>query len=148
MSKICGFFIAASAVFFFSTAVRAGENILLALNPSVKPAAAVKSAEIILSTAAQTGAADIGTTDFDAFSAVNDPLYREGSKEFLQQESKQDAVNEAAKTRPGQAVRDAPASKTARPEAAEKIAKPQQAIKKPKAKKPVSADPLNVKNTL
>ena len=149
MSKTFGFFMAASAVLFFSAAGQAAENTLLALNTAqARPALAIKSAELLQPATGQVKAADIGTTDFDALSEVNDPLYREGSKEFLQQEVKQDAVNGPAKTEVKQPMRDAPISKSAVSKSAVKGAKRRPSMKKPGAKKIINADPVKVKDTL
>lgn len=144
MSRIHGFLMAAMAVLFIPAGVCAGDKVLLALNSAPVQTAAVKTAALLPPATAQAPVADIGTSDYDAFSAVNDPLYREGSKEFLQQVSAQDAV----KPEPGKAqapvLRDAPADGAV--PAVVPARKP--VIKKLKTKKPVHADPLKVKDTL
>lgn len=148
MSKRSVLFAAAAAVIFFSGAARAGDNVLLALNGPEKPAIRITAAQL---TAPATGQAAVPceeACDYDALSAVNDPLYREGSKEFLQQVSKTDEAKPAAavKTPAAPALRDAPNSGPAAVGPAP--VKPHPALKKPKVKKTGPADPLKVKNTL
>lgn len=129
MSKINGLCLTASFALLFTGAASAGDNVLLALNvpapaPVTKVAAALKA-----DATAQAQAPAISATDFDALSSVNDPLYREGSKELLQQVIKQDSEKAAPKTQ----LRDAPVSREM---------KPLKKLKKIKTRKPVHADPL------
>ena len=65
-------------------------SVLFAVNTPVKE---IIKSELKSSTTtqAQVKVLDAGYTDFDALSAVNDPLFREGSKELLKQISKEDA---------------------------------------------------------
>lgn len=152
--KISGaFFMAVSALIVFSGAARAADNVLLALNKPAKTELAIRTSDLALKTTAQINAAAPVSEDFDAFSAVNDPLYRESSKAFLQQVSKQDAVaaekaEQPAKKEPvKEALRDAPNSPVPAPAAAEP-AKVQPVIKKSKLMKVIPADPVKSKNTL
>lgn len=119
----------------------AEDGVLLALNTPAKPAIETLASGLASQTTAQLDGA-METTDFDAFSAVNDPLYREGSKEFLEQAIKADgAASDKA------ALRDAPADvkgKAAVP--AVKAASP--AARKAKAARPVKADPVQTKKAL
>ncbi|OGR44426.1 MAG: hypothetical protein A2X35_06870 [Elusimicrobia bacterium GWA2_61_42] len=148
MKHTPGFFLAAAAVVFISAAAHAGDNVLLALNSREKPAAAITVSELGAAATAQAKLSCLEGCDFDAFSAVNDPLYREGSKEFLKQVSKTDAAAPAEKKRTAPALRDAPNSGKV-PAALRPVdVKPHPAIKRPKIKKTGPADPLKVKNTL
>jgi len=141
MSKVSRLLLAVSAVVLFSASARAGEKVLLALNTPPKSSISSISTELKAQATAQ---ALLGATDFDAFSAVNDPLYRESSKELLKQEIKNDAgKTNAAK----ESLRDAPISKEALPGAARPV-KVRPLLKKPGAGKPLHADPVKVKNTI
>lgn len=131
MYKMRGFLFAASAVLFFAGAAAAKDNVLLALNVPVKPDIRLSS-ELKQAATSQLRADYI---DYDAVS-VNDPLYREGSREMLKQVIKDD---EAAKDAQKPAMRDAPISKDA---------KPAKAVKKPRVKKPLHTDPVKGKSTL
>lgn len=143
MSKIFNFQLAALAVILSAGAARAEGGLLLASNTTGIPPANVISAELKTSATAQFRTDVPGYTDFDAFSSVNDPLYREGSKELLKQAIKNEADK---KVSPRDALRDAPISKEALPGAAAPV-KIRSAIKKPKADKPLHADPVKVNNT-
>jgi len=135
MYKLSGFFLAAAAVLCFSGAARAGESALLALNLPAKPAVNQVTQALKEPATAQARLAPAGYTDFDAFSSVNDPLYREGAREMLKQVIKEDKAPAPAR----QELRDAPISKDAKP------GKP---LKRAKLKKPVHADPIKGKSTL
>ena len=84
---------------------------------------------------AQARVSPAGYTDFDAFSSVNDPLYREGSRELLKQAIREDKPAGAAKPE----LRDAPISKDA---------KPAKRLKRARTRQPVHADPVKEKSTL
>lgn len=129
MSKINGLCLAASFALLLTGVASAGDNVLLALNvpapaPVVKVAAALKA-----DATAQAQAPAISASDFDALSSVNDPLYREGSKQLLKQVIRQDSEKAAPKTQ----LRDAPISRDM---------KPLNKLKRTKTRKPVQADPL------
>lgn len=129
----------AAALFMACGFASAGDGVLLALNTPVKPAIETLAPGLSEPATAQVSAGAIETTDFDAFSAVNDPLYREGSKEFLEQAIKADG---------DAALRDAPADvkgKSAVP-AVKSPASP--AARKAKSVKPVKADPVQTKKAL
>lgn len=147
MKKSLWSLLAASAVLFFAGAAGAAGNVLLALNTKERPAAVVITAELKAQTTAQLMTDGLEQNDFDALSVAGDPLYREGSKEFLQQQSKADAAPAAPAAAP--ALRDAPNS----PAPAVLKAAPVRAvlpavIRKPKARQPPPLDPIKVKNTL
>lgn len=135
MSKLSGFFLAAAAVLCFSGAADARDNTLLALNLPAKPAVTQVTQALKEPATAQARVSPAGYTDFDAFSAVNDPLYREGSRELLKRVIREDRPAGAVK----QELRDAPISKDA---------KPGKSLKRGKMKKPVHADPVKIKSTL
>ena len=143
MLKVYSFFLAASAVILFSGAARAGEKITLASNTPVKQSVIPVSAELKGSATAQIRIDVAGYTDYDAFSSVNDPLFREGSRELLKHEIKTDAESKAA---PRDNLRDAPISKELQRGAAGKV-KVRTYIKKARAVKPLHADPVKVKDT-
>lgn len=145
MSKIYGFFLAASAVLFVSAGVYAGDKALLALNTVPVQDPQIKTAALLPAATAQAAVTDLESSDFDALSSAGDPLYREGSREFLEQVSAQDAAKGDAKKAEKPALRDAPADNGKAP-AAVPARKP--ALGKLKLKKPVHADPLKVKDTL
>lgn len=148
MKRSSGFFWAALAVMIFTGAACAGDNVVLALNRRVKTAAAITTAGL---KAPATGQAKIpcpASCDFDAFSAVNDPLYREGSKEFLEQVSKTDDARPGKKEQAAPALRDAPNSGGAPVAVRRGPVKPHPAIKRPKVRKTGPADPLKAKNIL
>lgn len=135
--KLCGFLLAASAVILFSGAARAEGGALLALNtPAVSATAA--PAELKEPATAQIKIDVPGYTDFDVYSSVNDPLYREGSRSLLKEVVKNDA--------PADTLRDAPISKEARPAAIRQV-KPGAPLKKIKVRKPLHTDPVKAKNT-
>lgn len=149
------FFLIVPVVMFFCGAANAADNILLAVNKPVKTELLIKTSDLAARTTAQVNAEVPATGDFDALSAVNDPLYREGSKEFLQQVSKQDdvAADKAEKAEKPvkkepvkEALRDAPNSPA--PAAAAAPAKVQPVIKRSKLMKVIPADPVKSKNTL
>jgi hypothetical protein len=145
MSKCKGFFLAASAVLFFAAVSHAADKALLALNAVPAQEPAVKEAPLQQAATAQFSVPATGETDFDALSAAGDPLFREGSKELLKEAARQDGLKEqkAAPAPAPRDFRDAPAGKAAVPAAV-----PASVIGKPKAKKPVHADPVQAKDTL
>ncbi|MCM2268166.1 MAG: hypothetical protein NDI60_10390 [Elusimicrobiales bacterium] len=135
--KLSAMFFAAAAVVVFCPGVRAAEIVPPKIE-TVKPAAAV---QLAAPATAQLSAPCLESCDFDALSTVNDPLYREGSKEFLKQvAATAPAAAPQAKPALGKDLRDAPNSAPA--------AAPHPAIKKPAGKKHGPADPVKVKNTL
>ena len=119
---------AASAV--FSSPALAGDNVPRALGAAAKE---IKSAPLPNRAKATVKPGDAGYNDFDALSAVNDPLYREGSRQLLKQVVKAGA---AAAVKAAPAFRDAPNSRHA------------PGLKKPRVKKTVPADPVKAKDTL
>lgn len=143
MFKIYSFLLAASAFILFSGAARAEGRITLASNTPVKQSINPVSAELKDSATAQIRIEVAGYTDFDVFSSVNDPLYREGSRELLKQGIKTDAENKAAAKA---ALRDAPISKELQSGAPAKV-KVRAQLKRAKAVKPLHADPVKVKDT-
>ena len=152
--KITSAFFAAVSIFtVFGGAANAADNVLLALNKPVKDELTIKTSGLALKTTAQINAAAPVSEDFDAFSAVNDPLYRESSKEFLQQVSKQDAAVADKAEKPArkeplkEVLRDAPNSPAAAAPAAQP-AKVQPVIKRSKLMKVIPADPVKSNNTL
>jgi uncharacterized membrane protein len=149
MKKAFWSFLAASAVMLFAGRAGAEENALLALNTKAPPAAAITT-ELQAQATAQIRAEGIEPNDFDALSEVNDPLYRESSKEFLQQVSKDDAAKPADKAQAKPALRDAPNSQVpaAVKPVQEKPAVPAAVISKPRTKAPPPLDPVKAKNTL
>jgi hypothetical protein len=134
-------FAAASAVIVFYGAALAGAP----AEPARKTAAAPAAIQTQLSaqTTAQALTPGLESCDFDALSTVNDPLYRESSKEFLKQVSGS-AEKKPAAAKP--ALRDAPNSPTIVKPAAAPV--PHPAIKKPAGKKHGPGDPVVIKNTL
>ncbi len=143
MNRSSMFIMAACAVFVFSGSAGAAEKVLVALNLPVKSGINISTPRLPAPTTSQimTGGED---SDFDALS-VNDPLYREGSKELLEQISKQEAAKPAVKSVPKPALRDAPVSKKV-PGAVPAGGSP--AVKKVRGKKPVHSDPVKAKNIL
>ncbi|OGR67786.1 MAG: hypothetical protein A2081_00385 [Elusimicrobia bacterium GWC2_61_19] len=143
-------FMAAAAVVLFSGAARAGETVLPAWNSPVKPAAALTAGDLKAAATGQMSSPCLEACDFDALSAVNDPLYREGSKKFLEQVAKTEEAKPAAKvkTQAAPVLRDAPNSGPAPAAIRPGSVKPHPALKKPKVKKTGPADPLKSKNTL
>lgn len=135
---------AASAVIFFAVAASAGETPVTQPGAKAKPAAVTRPLQA--GATAQLTAPVQEQGDFDAFIAVNDPLYREGSKEFLKQVAAQDAKPAAAapKAAPATQLRDAPVSPSA---VKGSLPSPHPAIKRP-VKKTGPADPIKVKNTI
>lgn len=146
--RLTGSLLAVSAVLLFSTAARAAQGTLLALNkPSpaaAAPAQPALAAELKAPATAQAAADVPGYTDFDAFTSANDPLYREAAKESLRQAVIKDA---GKKETPAAALRDAPVSKDVRPGAV-RPAKVRGRLKRPGTGKPLHADPVKVKNTI
>jgi len=141
--KISGIvFAAASVLIVFCGAARAGAPVEPVRKTAVVPAA------IQTQLAAQTTAQALapGLEDFDALSTVNDPLYREGSKEFLKQVSGSEGNKPAGGEVSKPVLRDAPNSAPAVKPAA--LPEPHPAIKKPAGKKHGPADPVVIKNTL
>ena len=148
------FFVAVSALVVFCGAARAADNVLLAVNKPVKAGLSIKTAELAPKATAQINIQAAESEDFDAFSAVNDPLYREGSKEFLEQVSRQDE----AKTEKAEPEKKAPVNKTELRDAPNSPApavlpapvpvKAEPAIRKSRLMKVIPADPVKAKNTL
>lgn len=152
MKMTSTFFVAVSALVVFCGAARAADNVLLAVNKPVKTGLSIKTAELAPKATAEIKIQAAESEDFDAFSAVNDPLYREGSKEFLEQVSRQDAVKPERKEPAKPALRDAPNSPApavvpAAVPAADPV-KAQPVIRKSKLMKVIPADPVKAKNTL
>ena len=146
MNKLSGS-IAAAAVLFFCAGAYAADNVLLALNTRATPEIKIQTSGLTAPATAQAKLGAIETGDFDALS-VNDPLYREGSREFLEQVSRQDAVKPVVKPAAKPALRDAPISKKVPALVPGARVKESPAVKKIRVKKPVRSDPLNIKNTL
>jgi hypothetical protein len=150
MKVTSALFMAVSAVLFFSGAARAADNVLLAVNKPVKTELSIKT-ELASAATVQINAGAAVSDDFDALSAVNDPLYREGSKEFLQQVSKLDAAGPDKAEKPAkkepvkEALRDAPNSPA--PDAIAEPAKVKPVIKRSRLIKVIPADPVKSKNT-
>ncbi|MDO8805193.1 MAG: hypothetical protein Q7R35_12245 [Elusimicrobiota bacterium] len=143
MFKTYCFFLAASAVILFSGAARAEGKKPPAPGKPAKQAINAISAELKVSTTAQFKADIPGYTDFDAFSSVNDPLYREGSKELLKQVMENDAGKKGAAR---DTLRDAPISKELQ-HGAVRAVKARPFMKKARAGKPLHTDPVKAKNT-
>ncbi|OGS17456.1 MAG: hypothetical protein A2234_01560 [Elusimicrobia bacterium RIFOXYA2_FULL_58_8] len=122
------FVFTAVAVAVLSAGAVAGETALPARRA---PAKEDIKTELARPATSQIKTPDAGYTDFDALSAINDPLYREGARALLKQVSKDDA---AAAAKP--VLRDAPNSR------------PASLIKRPRVKKALPVDPVKVKNTL
>ena len=117
-------------------------KIQTAASPSGLTAAATNYLE-----SGQGDAAGIGYSDFDEFNNVNDPLFREGSKEFLRTGFLNDEAGKAAKA---SSLRDAP-SDTGGKTVVKKRSSPQKTkpvIKKRKTIKSLRVDPLKNKNTI
>ena len=101
-------------------------------------------------------AAGIGYTEFDGFNNVDDPLYREGAKAFLQKAMEADKIKAVSKDVPARPVvmRDAPASipaKSAQPAQAGSIDADKAIVpplKKNRLIKMIPADPLKDKSIL
>lgn len=136
------FFLAASAVVLFSAGAFAADGALLALNPAPAAGPGIKVSALLQPATAQAPVEEPGVTAFDALSAAGDPLFREGSKALLKEAARQDGLKAKENAGTAPAFRDAPSD--AAPAAVP--AKP--VISRPKAKKPVHADPLQVKDTL
>jgi len=151
MKITSAFFMAVSAVIVFGGAARAADNVLLALNKPVTTELSIKTGLASKATV-QINAEPGVSEDFDALSTVNDPLYREGSKEFLQQVSKLDAAGPDKAEKPEkkepvkEALRDAPNSPA--PAAIAEPVKVQPVIKRSRLIKVIPADPVKSKNTL
>lgn len=143
MLKLHVFFLAAFAGGLCSGAARAEGGVLLALNTPAKPSIARILRELKDPAAARPETVVPGYTDFDALSSVNDPLYRAGSKQLLEQAVKKDVKKKNA---PQRTLRDAPISKKAQPGAGGP-AKARALKKKTRAAKPIHTDPIKVKNT-
>lgn len=137
-----GFFLAASAVVLFSAGAFAADKALLALNPVPAADPGIKVSALLQPATAQVPVEEPGVTAFDALSAAGDPLFREGSKALLKEAARQDGLKAKGTAEAAPVFRDAPADTAP----AAVPAKP--VISRPKAKKPVHADPLQVKDTL
>lgn len=165
MTIKAGHVLAASAVLFFCGFAFADDGVTLALNTQARPAAVNTAALAPAATAqVQADGACLEGCDFDALSEVNDPLFREGSRQLLEQAAKDDDAKADAKAPP--VLRDAPNSapvqgraKTAAPAAketpavkaapaAEGVQAPHPAIKKPAVKDQGPADPVKGSNLL
>lgn len=138
---------AASAVIFFAVAASAGEA--PAAQPAQPAAKAALQRPLQAQATAQISVPQQEQGDFDALSAVNDPLYREGSREFLKQVAAQDAKRPqppaaATKAAPAPQLRDAPVSPSA---VKGTLPQPHPAIKRP-VKKLGPADPIKGNNTI
>jgi hypothetical protein len=98
----------------------------------------------------------IGYTEFDGFNNIDDPLYREGSKVFLQKAMEADKVKAVSKDVPARhsVMRDAPSgipAKTVQPAPArnsDENKAPAPPLKKNRLIKMIPADPLKAKSTL
>ena len=159
MKMTSAFLAAVSAIIVFGGAAGAADNILLAVNKPARTELSIKTSELAPRTTAELISEAPVSDDFDAFSAVNDPLYREGSKEFLQQVSSQDEdkTKKIEKTeKDGMPVKAAPAGKTVLrdapnskvPAAAAEPVKVKPLIRKSKLMKVIPADPVKANNTL
>ncbi|HBA61623.1 MAG TPA: hypothetical protein DCZ92_12580 [Elusimicrobia bacterium] len=100
-----------------------------------KPVKEIIRAELAASATAQVKTPERGYTDFDALNAVNDPLFRPGSRELLKQISKEEAQPAPRAELKKPVLRDAPNSNP-------------RSIRKPKVKKSAPADPLKPVNIL
>lgn len=131
LMKLAAFLVfAAAASAAFSGPARAGENVPRAIGAAAKENT---SAPLTSQSKAGVKTGDAGYNDFDALSSVNDPLYREGSRQLLRQVVKAGA---AAAVRPAPAFRDAPNSRRA------------PGLKMPRVKKAIPADPVKAKDTI
>ncbi|OIN99508.1 MAG: hypothetical protein AUJ51_12565 [Elusimicrobia bacterium CG1_02_56_21] len=169
MLKVSGFVAAAAVIIVLSGPAGAENNVLLALNtPSEScvdsgacPGSVARDIPRILSANEQPGvlsdsqlpvltglqasateqlkAGIPGYTDFDALSSVNDPLYREGSRELLKEVIRADKLKKNAAP---ETLRDAPVSKSP----AVRV-KGRPSFKKTRSAKPLHSDPVKVKNT-
>ena len=152
MKITSAFFMAVSALVTFGGPARAADNILLAVNKPAKTEISIKASGLAAKATAQINAEAAVSDGFDAFNAVNDPLYREGSKEFLKQVSKQDSVTadkaeKSEKKTPVKAIlRDAPNSQA--PASVAEPVKVQPVLRKSKLMKVIPADPVKSNNTL
>jgi len=158
ISAVCS-----AALFIFSLAAKAAGDARTKAATAPVPQVAVKLAEKVLSSAtsyaepADTGESVIGHTEFDEFNNINDPLYREGSKELLEQAIVDDSAPKAAvKDAPAKQkiMRDAPAdipAKAARTVPAKNVNEIKSPVFPPKKNrliKLVPADPVENKSTL
>ncbi len=143
-----GHVMAASAVLFLSGfAFAAGNAVPAAPKPASFPVAAGELAPGSTVQLALPSGTSLSGSDFDALSEGNDPLFREGSKELLQQELKASGpAAPAAKP----VLRDAPNSggKAAAPARGKPAVKPQPVIKKPAPRDHGPADPVKTNNLL
>ena len=144
-----GHVMAASAVLFFSgLAFAAGNAVPAAPKPAAAPIAVRELARGTTAQLALPSGASLSGSDFDSLSEGNDPLFREGSKELLQQEIKASG-NAAPAAKP--VLRDAPNSargKAAGPARNKPAVKPHPAIKKPAVKDRGPADPVRSSDVL
>lgn len=133
------FAVAAAAVIFFSgTASAARQEFpeVRALKPVLSPLKAASTAQAKISAA-------IHVIDFDVFSSVNDPLYREGSRLLLERAVKEDLKKEKVPSKKtGADLRDAPISKT------KPVLRKILRIRKTRVNKPVHTDPVKLKKSL
>jgi hypothetical protein len=152
-----------ASLFIFSVyAKAAGEPVPPTIKASV-PALAVKLTEKIQAPATSymkapdSEEAAIGHIDFDDFSNINDPLYREGSKVLLEKAIKADnAPKVQVKKTPVKKnlFRDAPAdipAKTAQPATVKSVNEnrsPVFPVKKDRLIKLIPADPVENKSIL
>ncbi|MBI4350653.1 MAG: hypothetical protein HY550_04385 [Elusimicrobia bacterium] len=149
MSRLPGFLLSASAVLLFSAPARAVEGAPPALNKPAQASAAAAAqpaiaAELKAPATSQAAAVIPGYTDFDAFTSVNDPLYREGARESLRQAVTKEAEKKSV---PAVTLRDAPISKGVRPGAVRPV-KAGGSLRKPGPARPVHADPVKSRNTI
>jgi len=146
----------------FSGWKAAGKPVPPAIKPPA-PAAAVNPAEKIQEPAASCAEtqnspdAAVGHIEFDEFSSINDPLYREGSKALLQKAIDEDSAPAApVKNTPvkKELWRDAPAdipAKAATPvliKDGKGTKSPVFPVKKNRLIKLIPADPVETKSTL
>ncbi|MHB0995881.1 MAG: hypothetical protein ACYC2I_05880 [Elusimicrobiales bacterium] len=142
MHKCKTVLLAVSAVAFFSAGAFAAEGPLLALNDAPARDTAIKVSALLQPATAQAQAEAPGITDFDALSAVGDPLFREGARELLKEAVRQDELKAQEGKAAKPVFRDAPADVPVKAVPARPV------ISRPRAKTPVQADPLQVKDTL
>lgn len=147
MTKISGTVLAAAAVLFFCGGAGAADSVLLARNIPVKSEIKIQASGLAAPATSQINAEARENSDFDALS-VTDPLYREGSKEFLKQVSRHDVIKSDVKKPARPELRDAPISKKNPVVVPVDPVKDIPSVKKARGKKPVHSDPVRIKNTL
>lgn len=140
MSRFSFAFAAAAVIFFSGAAFAARQEF-----PEVREVKPVTDPLKEGATSQAAVSAAIHTIDFDVFSSIDDPLYREGSRRLLEKAVKEDAPKKAAVKKSGPpkaapALRDAPISRPA----LKKVLK----LRKTRAKDPVHTDPVKLKKSL